>query len=281
MECNHCRREAILFQPYSGQHLCDRHLSLDVERKAKRIIRQKGWITPGDRIAVAIKGDARGRALLHFLVSTFGARRDLSFLVVTIEEPGGDSGDDLGALVRAYGLHWIRKSRKGESPMEGTPYMVTGEEGRGFFRGSSGQHLLQIAQENHATRIALASTVEDEAYAMMVDLLKGDVSHLKPPEGPLPCIRPFRMIPEKEITLYAHLHTGMPDCAEDPPRPVDRMREGLESFTSRHPSTPFALAHLRQALTRSMQDPMKPEDPAGDIIPRTEVPGQEEDPHAV
>ena len=67
MQCNKCRRDAILFQEYSGQHLCKYHVEADVEAKAKYEIRRNRWMTPGDHIAVALSGGKNSSALLYFL----------------------------------------------------------------------------------------------------------------------------------------------------------------------------------------------------------------------
>ena len=39
MKCSKCRREAIIYQRYSGLHLCEQHFNRDFEAKAKRAIR--------------------------------------------------------------------------------------------------------------------------------------------------------------------------------------------------------------------------------------------------
>jgi tRNA(Ile)-lysidine synthase TilS/MesJ len=279
MECDHCRRDAILFQPYSGQHLCARHLTLDVERRAKRVIRKNGWISPGDRIAVVAEGDARSRALLHFLVSVFGARRDLSFVVVTLDEEDGPCSRTLGEVREKCGLEPIRGSQEVAIPI-GAGNPTGGEYGREPWRTWRGQRIQQVARERHATRIALGSSVEDEAYAMLSDLLRGSLSSLSPQEDELPCIRPFMTIPEREVLLYGRLHAGVPDSeCGIPCHRYDDIRAALEEFTSRHPATPFSLAHLRAALVQASEGPVSRfcRRPGEDISSETEVPEEQQE----
>jgi hypothetical protein len=277
MYCDHCRRDAILFQPYSGQRLCERHFTLDVERRAKRVIRKNGWIAPGDRIAVAAKDDARGRALLHFLVSAFGARRDLSFFMVTIDE-GEHDHTDLAEVLLRYGLQQIRGTIGGEIPgfPQGT---IRHRYDERIHREQRMRCIQQIARESHATRIAIGSTAEDEAYDMVTDVLHGDVSRLSSPEDGLPYMRPFVNVPEQEVIQYARLHTGLPISENSPQHHRNHnVLAALEDYSSRHPSTPFALARLREAIVLSMERSRPCLDgPGEDIFPQTEVPGQQKD----
>ena len=102
MQCDTCRREAIVFQPYSGKHLCPVHFLKDFEAKAKRAIRSHGWLRPGDHIAVVLSGDAAGAALLVFLVNLTADRRDIRLSAISID-PGmsGCSAPDLARNVAA------------------------------------------------------------------------------------------------------------------------------------------------------------------------------------
>jgi tRNA(Ile)-lysidine synthase TilS/MesJ len=283
MECNHCRKDSILFQPYSGQHLCARHFTLDVERRAKRVIRKNGWICPGDRIAVAVNGDARSMALLHFLVSTFGARQDLSFFIVTIDSIDGNLHCAPDLIMQKYGLEVVRLS------VEAASGKATVET-RGKVYWTLRQRCMQkIAQEHHATRIATGSTLDDEAVDMVADVLRGDISRIHPSavRGALPCLRPFIAVPEQEVILYACLHTGIRNAGDAYPsnnRPHPGFQKALREFTFRHPATPFALAHLRATLTKSVQEAVRQScnQPGEDVSQATDIPArQRESPHAM
>jgi tRNA(Ile)-lysidine synthase TilS/MesJ len=280
MKCDHCRRDAILFQPYSGQHLCDRHFTLDVERRAKRVIRKNRWIGPGDRIAVIADGDARSTALLHFLVSTFGARRDLSLFVVTINEVNGYGSSHLGEVLERHGLEQIRGSIEGDFPNGACEpgQREAGEEPRRTWY----RHIQRIAREQHATRIALGSSVEDEAYSMISDVLRGklSLSYTSPLGDTLSCIHPFMTIPEQEVVLYGCLQAGIPE-SKSPllPRQQDEIRAALKDYTSHHPATPFALAHLRAALIWASEEsvPRYCRGPGEDISLKAEVPREQKE----
>ena len=52
MQCDKCLRPAVIYQRYSGLHLCEQHLCMDITAKAKRVVRTYAGLRPGDRIAV-------------------------------------------------------------------------------------------------------------------------------------------------------------------------------------------------------------------------------------
>jgi hypothetical protein len=97
MQCSKCRKDAIHFQPYSGQYLCAEHLVADIETKAKRTIRQQKGMCPGDHIAVILTGDFAERALLFFLHNLTGKRRDIRVSGIVGDNPE----NPVSAAVRA------------------------------------------------------------------------------------------------------------------------------------------------------------------------------------
>ena len=117
MQCDKCRREAVLFQEYSGLHLCKQHFEADFERKAKHEIRSHHWLVPGDHIAVALSGDANSSALLCFLKKLTSSRRDIQISAISIDEGRrvivirGSHGDH---RIAGHGMHqgiFCRKNR--------------------------------------------------------------------------------------------------------------------------------------------------------------------------
>ena len=99
MECSKCKREAVVYQAYSGQHLCREHLALDIGAKARRAIRRHRMIRPGDRIGVILGGSDADCALLAFLQDLTGSRRDVR--VFSIHCNG--MHEDLAARARESG----------------------------------------------------------------------------------------------------------------------------------------------------------------------------------
>ncbi|MHC1585912.1 MAG: TIGR00269 family protein, partial [Candidatus Syntropharchaeia archaeon] len=71
MKCGKCEKEAIIYQRYSGMHLCSYHFKEDVERKVKRNIRKYSMIGKGEKIAVALSGGKDSSVLLYVLKRIF------------------------------------------------------------------------------------------------------------------------------------------------------------------------------------------------------------------
>lgn len=240
MRCDRCGRDAVLFQPSSGLRLCAEHLRLSLEARAKRTIRDHGWIRPGDRIAVAFSGGPCSSSLLHFLHEHFGMRSDLSLIALTIGEGGLDMAR-IGALAGGMGVEWVPSEQTGVPPAGCT-----------WIRDRA---LSSLARRTGATKLALGTTLDDGARSVFLHVLRGDAArlagHNSRGDEEIPCIRPFLRIPEEELAHYArftvpgHLPPREPRVPGEVEREAGRM---LADYTSRHPSAPFGIMNLGEAL---------------------------------
>ena len=100
MQCSKCRNESIVYQPYSGQYLCQDHFIDDLEAKAKRAIRVQHGMQPGDSIGVPQTGDIMGRALLFFLQKLTGNRRDVRVVAI----PASTTGAGYREMAGSHGI---------------------------------------------------------------------------------------------------------------------------------------------------------------------------------
>jgi hypothetical protein len=229
MQCDNCRNEAILFQPSSGRHLCGRHLSVDIEVRAKRAIRAHHWMRSGDHIAVELSGDKKSAALALFLKRLIAGRHDIRLSAL----PAGDDQMDgccPPAVRQVAGLLGI--------PLAEIP-------------GGHGD-----AAQNHPTKIALAFTLDDIARGVLVQFLSGNVENLVHPgrtvTGGMPVICPFITVPSEELDLYWDSQETGFDLASSPPlqNPLSQEVESLlTDYHRRHPATRFALMNLAEELS--------------------------------
>ena len=213
MQCNKCRGNAILFQEYSGLHLCKQHFEADVEVKAKHEIRRHRWITPGDHIAVALSGDKSSAALLYFLKKLTSNRRDITISAISIDEGITGYRDPKNAMRIAELLdtECIMGSFKDNfgttvdeiATLKGTLSCTYCRVLRNFL-------LNQIAQKHAITKLALSQTLEERGVSVLKNLLLGIpeilVNSEREARGKIPRIRPFISVPHKEVALYADLH---------------------------------------------------------------------------
>ena len=132
-KCDKCGGDAVIFQKYSGMHLCSRHLVDDVERKIKRALRKSGAISSGGgHILVALSGGKDSVATLHVLKKVLGDRHDLTLSAVTVDEG-----------IAGYREHTIKIAREAASGM-GVQHRIVS------FRDAFGVTLDEIAAEGFA-----------------------------------------------------------------------------------------------------------------------------------
>jgi Predicted ATPase of the PP-loop superfamily implicated in cell cycle control len=262
MQCVACRREAVVFQPYSGKHLCPVHFTKDFEAKAKRAIRKNRWLLPGDHTAVVLTGDAAEAALLAFLHKLTKDRRDVKLSAIVIDEGAGDAGR---AVAEQYGVEVFPGSfaeRYGTTRTE--IIRAEGDDAARVCQVLAGDLAAEIAAAHKITRLALATTVDDRALRFFSDLVDGTVEGtLFFPEtlGParLPVIRPFMDIPKAEMYRYAEICGAGSGLSETAGR--SDAAAALAAYDARHPATKFALANLAATLAGIAQVNGSPQDP--------------------
>jgi uncharacterized protein (TIGR00269 family) len=257
--CDKCGRPPVLFQRYSGRHLCDEHFVRDLETRVKRTIREKGWLRPGDRIGVALSGGKDSSALLSFLSGLVARRRDIDLLAITVDE--GISGyRDPARSVRiaeSFGCRCITVSFREAFGTTIDEYVSRcGDTTSCSACGVKRRQLLNaVALEHGVTRLALGFNLDDEAQTVLMNVLRGDADRLLRPysRDPLvvPRIRPLMSIPEREVALYALLK-GIGFKAGRCPYAYNALRVDVRSLLNRyawnHPAARFSLVRLGDTL---------------------------------
>ncbi len=259
MKCQKCSKEAIIFQRYSGLHLCEHHFVINFEARAKRAIRKHQWVEPGDRIAVAMSGGKDSSALLYFLVSQFGKRKDVEIFGISVDEGIGGYRDPMvpESIAASMGVsfHTVSFSEGYGLTLD----EIVEQHGDAISCSYCGvlrrQLLNKTARELGATKIALGFNLDDDAQSVLMNVLRGDLERLirpgTPVEGLVPRIRPFGELPEREVALYAHLHlSGFEEqgCPYAHNALRADVRTMLNDYSYRHPATKYALLHLGEEL---------------------------------
>jgi uncharacterized protein (TIGR00269 family) len=259
MQCNKCRREAILFQEYSGQHLCKYHVAADVEAKAKYEIRQHRWMVSGDHIAVALSGGKNSSALLYFLKKLTAERRDIRLLAITVDEGISGYSDPVRAvqIARALDIECITVSFQEAFGITADGIASKKSTGSSSLYCTVLRNFLlnRVGSENGVKKIALGETLDTEAVSVLKNILQGTPERLvgieHPVRGKIPHIRPFISVPQKEVEMYADLHLHGCNLSHNPYKNdpyCGEVEAMLNDFSFRHPATKFALANLRKNL---------------------------------
>lgn len=255
-KCMKCHSDAIIFQKYSGMHLCRKHFIEDVERKVKLTVRQHFEIGKNETLAVALSGGKDSCVVLCIMDKIFSKRRDLEIIAISVDE--GIKGYREHSLAYAkeltsrLGIKHIVHSFRDE-------YGITLDElaagdrelGACSYCGVLRKSILnRLALENGASRLVTGHNLDDEAQTILMNHLGGDVERLvrlDPPreiEGMVLRAKPLRKIPEKEVALYA-LVNDIPVDFEICPYAHEALRGEvrgmLNDFEAKHPGTKYSL----------------------------------------
>jgi hypothetical protein len=77
MQCSICHNDPVIYQPYSGQHLCREHFIASVDAKVKRDIRRHHGLQSNDHIGVLQDGNLPAQTLFFFLANLTKDRKDI------------------------------------------------------------------------------------------------------------------------------------------------------------------------------------------------------------
>ncbi|OPY52600.1 MAG: tRNA 2-thiocytidine biosynthesis protein TtcA [Methanosaeta sp. PtaU1.Bin112] len=247
--CNKCQCSAIIYQRYSGMHLCREHFEEDVHRKIREELRQTGLFGREVRMAVVLDGSRKSAVIAFILKNLFIRRRDISLLAIIIDEGEREaSSADLAAEVAKQLDIACTVKRMPSSADPKASYAVRSEEKK--------QMLYRAAKENQAGILVTGQTLEDEALEIFMSLLQGEADAIMPEssedgEQTVAWIKPLRRIPEREVRLYAlGRHLGFYDADEISGREALRRKakKMLCEFDCRHPGTCYSLLRCMEKI---------------------------------
>jgi uncharacterized protein (TIGR00269 family) len=221
--CGCCGRSEVFFvRAYSGECLCRSCFVSSVQAKVRATIGRFGMFRFDDRVAVAVSGGKDSTSLLCVLAGLERCFPRAELVGVSVDE--GIKGYRDEALVIARDS--CRKL--------GVEHVVVGFEelfgsglddlvvrlkasGEGFasvcaFCGVLRRRALNLAARKvGADKLATGHTLDDEVETVLLNVFRGDVWRLakeKPvsdfvSEKLVPRVKPFCLVPEREVALYA------------------------------------------------------------------------------
>ncbi|TRZ68097.1 MAG: TIGR00269 family protein [Methanothrix sp.] len=254
--CDKCRDRAVIYQRYSGKHLCARHFEEDVHRKVKQVLRKYRIFGGPSKIAVAISGGKDSTSLLYILKSLFSDRKDLELVAVAIDEGiagyRSDTIDSAKAVAERLEVNLEIRSFD-ETFGVTTDYAASlgMEQGPCTFCGVLRKNLLnRTSRELGADALATGHNLDDESQTVLMNYLRGDLDRLyrlrprKVLEGLVPRIKPLRRVPEREVALYAITHDlplGTSACPHISRAIRREVKDMLNDFEHGHPGTKYSI----------------------------------------
>jgi uncharacterized protein (TIGR00269 family) len=273
IKCKKCAHNAIIFQKYSGMHLCKKHFVEDVERKIKLTIRQDYSIRKNDVIAVALSGGKDSSVALYIIHKILGNRPDTEIVAISVDEGiegyRSNSLEVAKNLTRMLGVrHIIRSFEEVHGVTMDELAALEREKGTCSYCGVLRNNILnRAALDIGATKLVTGHNLDDEAQTILLNHLRGDVDRMvrfsQPAavEGLVLRAKPLRNIPEKEVALYALVNSLPVDFSECPYAGEalrGEVREMLNNFEIKHPGTKYSLLRGFDKLAGALAKELPP-----------------------
>ena len=216
--CSKCSKSAVTFIRYNGTHLCRDHFIQYFERRVKKDIKKQGRTGDNCKIGVAISGGKDSIAALHVTNDIFSKRENIDLIAITVNEG-----------IKRYRDQSINIASENCKKLEIEHHIVS-------FRDMVGKTMDEIASKHDelgecsycgvfrrlclnkrskelgVDKLVTGHNLDDMTQSILMNFVNGDVQkmtrlgpHKKIQPGLIPRMFPLRVIPEKEVALYAIL----------------------------------------------------------------------------
>ncbi len=217
-KCTKCGKEAVTFIRYNGTHLCEKHFIQYFDKRVKREIRKQGKL-PRGVIAVALSGGKDSLVTMYLLHKILKENRERELKAITIDE-GIEGYRPLTIEIaqrncEKLGIeHYIISFKETIGYSLDEISEIRGELAECTYCGVFRRHCLnEKAKEIGAKKIAFGHNLDDYSQSILMNFVNGDLKklarlapHKKIQPGLIPRLLPLRIIPEKEVMLYAILN---------------------------------------------------------------------------
>lgn len=272
--CDHCQGPAIVWQRYSGAHLCARHFRDSVESRARKETNRQVPLRRGAKVAIAYSGGKDSTVALALMTDLRQVRPDLELVALTVDE--GIEGYRPKALEIAakeagrLGVpHQVRRMKEFSGATMDEAHAQESDMGACSLCGVFRRRLMNdFAKSIGADALVTGHNLDDAAQSILMNLTSANLDqlsrlapHVERKPGFVPRLMPLRTIPETEVYLYA-LTRGLQWHDEECPysRTAQRQvfRDVLYRLEDARPGTRHALLRAQdelQPLLRSARPP--------------------------
>lgn len=219
--CSKCKNKAITYIRYNGTHLCKEHFIQYFEKRVKKEITKQGKFGNNKKIGIAVSGGKDSIVCLHLIKKIISKRKDLKIIVITVDEGINN--------YRNISLKYVLENSK----ILDTEYKIisfkeiigkTMDEIASLKKGENIGYcsycgvfrrlcLNYISKKMKITKLIMGHNLDDMSQSILMNFVNSDIKklarlgpHMKIQPGLVPRLMPLRIIPEKEITLYALLN---------------------------------------------------------------------------
>lgn len=257
MDCSECGREAIIFQRYSGLHLCHDHFLESVRKRVYSEFRRQVHLKGGEKIAVAYSGGKDSTLALHLMKEIIKPMRNVSLAAIIVDE--GIAGyRDAGLPVardvcRSLGIDLVesRMSEELGTTLDEISKMKRSQSTCTFCGVFRRKLMNATARDIGADYLATGLNLDDTAQGIVMNVFRGDIEklarmgpHGTPQEGLIPRLQPLRKIPEKESLLFC-LEEGLKfhdaECPYAHEAARNKYREIVSKMEEESPGTRYSI----------------------------------------
>ena len=269
--CSKCGEDAVIYREYEGRGLCKKHFSIAINKQVKKTIREGSLVESGDTVAIGLSGGKDSAVLLEQLVEIFGERPDVEIVAVAIHEGIDEYRDESISAAQelcdelGVNLEVGRYSDYYDLKMDDVA--DAGELGNCTYCGIMRRDLLnKMCRKVDADKMAIGHNLDDEAQAIMMNHIKGDMKRLArigsrtdavSHDKFVPRIKPLIDILEKEIALYSRLHNlgvidRCPHVQEGTMRPM--VKSFLNKLEAQMPGTKHSIVSQGQRISELVDE---------------------------
>jgi len=272
--CSKCSKSAVTFIRYNGTHLCRDHFIQYFEKRVKKDIKKQGRTEDNCKIGIAISGGKDSIVTLHVTNDIFSKREKIDLIAITINEGIKGYRDESISIAsencKKLGIehHVISfKDMVGKTMDEiASKHNELGECSYcGVFRRLC---LNKKSKEIGVNKLVTGHNLDDTAQSILMNFANGDVKklarlgpHKKIQPGLIPRMFPLRVIPEKEVALYAILknmeyHDG--ECPYSIRAYRGVFRDIIDDLEYRNPGTRHSILNSYDSIREMLLDKFPP-----------------------
>jgi uncharacterized protein (TIGR00269 family) len=214
--CSKCKKPAVTFIRYNGTHLCKDHFIEYFERRVKKDIKKQGKTEGNSNIALAVSGGKDSTVALYVVHDIFSKRANIAIYGLTIDEG-----------IRGYRNESIKYAKLNCNRLGIEHHIVSfkdmigktmdeiaslsDELGECSYCGVFRRLCLNYkAKELGVEKLVTGHNLDDMVQSILMNFVNSDMQklarlgpHRKIQPGLIPRMLPLRVIPEKEVALYA------------------------------------------------------------------------------
>jgi len=218
IHCLKCKKPAVTFIRYNGTHLCKNHFIEYFEKRVKKELKKQGKTEEGSKIGVAVSGGKDSIATLHIMHDIFSKRPDISLYAITVDEGiKGYRDESIKATINNCKQlsveHHIITFKDAIGKTMDEIASIHDELGECTYCGVFRRFCLNTkTKELKINKLVTGHNLDDMSQSILMNFINGDMQklarlgpHKKIQPGLVPRVMPLRIIPEKEVMLYALL----------------------------------------------------------------------------